>query len=149
MITMHITVTERMIEQVQNYSLNLQLLPNPNLGDFCNPSSPAKRVVEPYSKSISAGKNTYVYDAHTYHTKVPPQGIEHLIEYYTNLGDVVLDPFCGSGMTGIAATNKGRKAILSDLSPAASFIAFNLNTPIDVNNYLQAIHSILADAAEL
>lgn len=146
---MRIAVTERIIKQSQSDSLNPHFSPNPNLGDFCNPSSPVKRVVEPYSKSISAGKNTYVYDAHTYHTKVPPQGIEHLIEYYTNLGDVVLDPFCGSGMTGVAATNKGRKAILSDLSPAASFIAFNLNTPIDVNKYLEAIHNVLVDAAEL
>ena len=47
----------------------------------------------PLEGAIRAGKNTYVYDAHTYHTKVPPSGIVQLIEYYTKPGDVVLDPF--------------------------------------------------------
>lgn len=125
------------------------LSPNPHLGDLVNPSTPPKFVLAPYSKDISAGKNTYVYDAHTYHTKVPPQGIALLIEHYTRPGDVVLDPFCGSGMTGVAATERGRKAILCDLSPAATFIAYNLTTPIPAPHYLEAIRSILDSAREL
>ncbi len=36
----------------------------------------------PLDEDISAGKNTYTYDAHTYHTKVPPQGISKAIKYY-------------------------------------------------------------------
>lgn len=122
---------------------------NPHLGVFCKPDSPVKEVEAPYLESISAGKNTYVYDAHTYHTKVPPQGIELLVEYYTRPDDVVLDPFCGSGMTGVAATQKGRRALLSDLSPAASFIALNLNTPMDPQAYLGAVQNIVNDAREL
>ena len=42
-------------------------------------------------------------NAHSYHTKAPPQGIEPYIAHYTNPGDLVLDPFYGSGMTGVAA----------------------------------------------
>src|SRR5690606_34401148 len=49
-------------------------------------------------KEISAGKNTYTYDAHTYHTKVPPQGIASVISSYLPSGGLVLDPFAGSGM---------------------------------------------------
>lgn len=127
----------------------LYLSKNPNFGDFNNIATSPKLIEKPYSHSISAGKNTYVYDAHTYHTKVPPQGIELLIEYYTRPGDVVLDPFCGSGMTGVAATQKRRKALLSDLSPAASFIAFNLNTPIDSSRYLEAVYNLLDRASDL
>ncbi len=128
---------------------DLHLSLNPHFGEYANREAAAKNVETPYCRSISAGKNSYVYDAHTYHTKVPPQGIELLIDYYTQPGDVVLDPFCGSGMTGIAATQKRRKALLSDLSPAAAFIAFNLNTPIDATRYLTAIHSLLDAASEL
>ena len=69
----------------------------------------AKRIERAFCENISAGKNTYVYDAHTYHTKVPPAGIKRLIEYYTDAGQTVLDPFCGSGMTGVAALECGRK----------------------------------------
>ncbi|MEO3704545.1 hypothetical protein [Trichormus azollae] len=71
------------------------------------------------------------------------------MEYYTNLGDVILDSFCCSGMTGVGATDLGRKALLSDLSPPAAFIADNLNTPIDAGLYLNAINEILDRAASL
>lgn len=108
-----------------------------------------KNVKKPYSLNISAGKNTYVYDAHTYHTKVPPQGIATLINYYTNPGEVILDPFCGSGMTGVAALENNRKVILSDLSPAAVFIAENLCTPIDDNAYMEAVYEILEESKQL
>jgi DNA modification methylase len=110
-------------------------------------SSPA--VLEPFSGNIRAGKNTYVYDAHTYHTKVPPEGIAKLIEHYTRAGEIILDPFCGSGMTGVAAGNLGRKALLSDLSPAAVFIASHLNSPIDADRYLKAVRTVLQEAADL
>jgi hypothetical protein len=148
MSTKLITVTPGSPEGAEG-SPSLYLAPNPHWGDFCAPGSPVKEVAKPYLKSITAGKNTYVYDAHTYHTKVPPQGIELLIEYYTRPGDVVLDPFCGSGMTGVAATQRGRKALLSDLSPAAAFIAFHLNTPIDPSAYLRAVQGVLEDARDL
>jgi DNA modification methylase len=121
----------------------LHLGPNPHFGDFCDTHRVPKVVGAPYEREISAGKNSYVYDAHTYHTKVPPEGISSLIEHYTRPGDLVLDPFCGSGMTGVAATSLGRKVLLSDLSPAAVFIAYNLNTPIDQGRYLNAVQAVL------
>jgi DNA modification methylase len=123
--------------------------PNPRFGDLCDTARMPKRVGAPFEHGIVAGKNTYVYDAHTYHTKVPPQGISSLIEHYTNPGDVVLDPFCGSGMTGVAATRLGRSALLSDLSPAAVFIAYNLNTPIDHQRYLNAVRTVVGQCQEI
>lgn len=99
--------------------------------------------IDPFNNNIEAGKNTYTYDAHTYHTKVPPQGIEEIIKHYTNENDVVLDPFCGSGMTGVAATNIGRQVILSDLSPAASFIAYNYVSECDPDEYLFNIDTLI------
>ena len=120
-----------------------------DLKGFVRVSKAPKEVCRPYEGSISAGKNTYVYDAHTYHTKVPPEGIEPFIEYYTDPGDVVLDPFCGSGMTGIAAQRHGRKVIMSDLSPAAAFIADNLNSPIDADEYMDAVRALLKKSESL
>ena len=85
----------------------------------------------PFAQSVKAGKNSRIYNAHSYHTKVPPEGIVPYIEHYTDLGDLILDPFCGSGMTGVAALMTGRYAILNDLSPAAVHIARNYTTPVD------------------
>ena len=103
---------------------------------------------KPLFEELVAGKNTYVYDAHTYHTKVPPQAIARLIEHFAEPGGLVLDPFCGSGMTGVAALRVGRKPILIDLSPAATFIAFNFLTPIDEHQYSDAFEAILSNTTD-
>src|SRR5262245_8014779 len=57
----------------------------------------------PFAADIKEGKNDPIYNAHSYHTKVPPRGIIPYILHYTRPGDLILDPFCGSGMTGVAA----------------------------------------------
>jgi len=120
---------------------------NPNIMELLN--SQTNEICEPYNDSISAGKNSYAYDAHTYHTKVPPQGIERLINYYTKEGDVVLDPFCGSGMTGLAAIRQKRNVILSDISPAAIFIAKNFTSGYSHIKYCEAVDDILKDLSNL
>src|SRR3972149_720439 len=74
----------------------------------------------PFASDTRAGKNDPIYNAHSYHTKVPPGGIVPYIEHYTEPGDIVLDPFCGSGMTGVACLQTGRNAIIRALSPAAA-----------------------------
>ncbi|MBN2390343.1 MAG: site-specific DNA-methyltransferase, partial [Anaerolineae bacterium] len=110
----------------------------PDLAEFirqhAKPYDPAADTYRrpPFAQSVKAGKNSPIYNAHSYHTKVPPEGIVPYIEHYTDPGDLVLDPFCGSGMTGVAALMAGRHAILNDLSPAAVHIAHNYTTPVDV-----------------
>ena len=50
-----------------------------------------------------------------YPTQKPIALLERIIETSSNEGDIVLDPFCGSGPTGAAAEKLGRKWIMSDL----------------------------------
>jgi DNA modification methylase len=89
---------------------------------FAQHQHPADTASIPPTGGMSAGKNTYTYDAHTYHTKVPPQGIAELLRHYLPNGGLVADPFAGSGMTGVAAAVLGYDCILNELSPAACFI---------------------------
>ena len=123
--------------------------PNPYLKEFIEhfgkPYDEANDTYErtPFVGDVSEGKTDPIYNAHSYHTKVPHKAIMHYIEHYTEPGDIVFDGFCGSGMTGVAAQLLGRKAILSDLSPAASFIAYNLNTPVDVDEFEREATRIL------
>src|SRR6266513_2658392 len=56
-----------------------------------------------FAADIKEGKNDPIYNAHSYHTKVPPRSIIPYILHYTKPGDLILDPFCGSVMTGVAA----------------------------------------------
>src|SRR6266566_2355529 len=82
--------------------------PNPFIGDFFkyygkpfDPDIPYRR--EPFAADVSEGKNDPIYNAHSYHTKVPYKAIMRYILHYTNPGDIVFDGFCGTGMTGVAA----------------------------------------------
>lgn len=54
-----------------------------------------------------------------YPTEKPVALIETLIEQSSQVGDVIADPFFGSGATLVAAKNLDRKALGSDISPAA------------------------------
>ena len=117
----------------------------------------------PFAADIKEGKNDPIYNAHSYHTKVPPRSSIPYILHYTQPGDLVLDLFCGSGMTGVAtqmcANPPGdileqfpelkdrvgpRACILNDLSPAACHIAYNYNTPVDVNGLKKEFERIKA-----
>lgn len=127
--------------------------PNPFIKDFVDfyskpNSEESKYDATPFSLDVIEGKNDPLYAVPSYHTKVPPKAIQNYLLHYTKPGDLVLDAFCGTGMTGVAAANcanpdreltarfstyeKGsRRAILVDLSPAAAFIASTMNSPLD------------------
>lgn len=148
--------------------------PNPFLEDYVRcygkpyePGEPYHR--EPFAVDVSVGRADALYKVHAYHTKVPHLAIVPSILHYTKPGDIILDGFCGSGMTGVAAQwcgavpadyrkkteaewfseGKGkppwgaRRAILGDLSPAASFIAANLNLAFDLRDFLSAAARII------
>lgn len=82
--------------------------PNPFLNSFvaqygtaCSPEVAYRR--EPFTTDVSEGKTDPLYTAHGYHTKVPHKAIMRYILHYTEPGDIVVDGFCGTGMTGVAA----------------------------------------------
>jgi len=149
--------------------------PNPFLGDFVRLHGKPLEADDsyqrdPFSVDVRVGKTDQLYKAHSYHTKVPHLAIVPSILHYTNPGDIVLDGFCGSGMTGLAALWCGaapreyrqdleaewkrtgypaptwgpRRSILNDLGPAASFIAAGYNTPFDVDRFEAEANAILA-----
>ena len=128
--------------------------PNPYINDFIarygKPYDAKKDKYKraPFVTDVTEGKNDPIYNAHSYHTKVPHKAIMPFIEHYTKPGDIVFDGFCGTGMTGVAAQMLGRRAILCDLSPAATFIAYNYNTPVNVEEFEREARRILAEVEE-
>lgn len=146
--------------------------PNPFIEDFIRENgTPYDEATdnyhrEPFAADVSEGKNDPIYNAHSYHTKVPYKAIMRYILHYTKPGDIVFDGFCGTGMTGVAAQMCGcpdnetkykieqemkgedihwgmRKAVLNDLSPAATFIAYNYTTPLKNISIVQNIRELL------
>ncbi len=128
--------------------------PNPYINDFIQrfgkPYDPKQDDYHctPFVGDVSEGKNDPIYNAHSYHTKVPHKAIMKFIEHYTKEGDIVFDGFCGSGMTGVAAQLLNRRALLVDLCPAATFIAYNYNTPVDAEEFEQEATRILEEVEE-
>jgi hypothetical protein len=158
--------------------------PNPWIGDYLkyystpyDPKQPYHR--EPFAADVSEGKNHPIYNAHSYHTKVPHRAIMRYILNYTEPGEVIFDGFAGTGMAGVAAQLCGdraevqalgyrvradgiildeegkpfsklgaRRAILNDLSPAASFIAYNYNMPVDVAAFEREAKRILNEVED-
>jgi 16S rRNA G966 N2-methylase RsmD len=108
--------------------------------------------VEEFAQPIETTKNSPIYSMHGYHLgKKPYNAIEAYIRHYTEEGDLILDPFCGSGGTALAALINGRKAIAIDASPAATFITrFYLSQcdPDDLVNRFQALCSRIASEME-
>lgn len=76
---------------------------------------------------LSASRNNEFVNGHSYATKVPHEIVKRIIEYYTEEDDLVLDAFCGSGMSGVAAQMANRRIVLNDLGPAATYISNNFN----------------------
>lgn len=107
-----------------------------------------KRTRGEMSKPAVGGKGTPVYLAHSYPTKVPPEAIEPFIAHYTRPGDLVCDPFAGSGMTGVAARRLGRNGVLSDLSPLSVHLATNVTTACDPTALRDAAQEVLSRAAD-
>ncbi len=121
---------------------------------------------EPFAADVSEGKSDAIYNAHTYHTKVPHKAIMRYILHYTNPGDIVLDGFCGTGMTGVAANmcahpekefqmkiqhdmpyvNWGQRfPILNDLSPIATLISRNYNADFEISEFEHEATQIIKD----
>jgi DNA modification methylase len=63
-----------------------------------------------------------IYSMHKYWAKKPYNIIRDFILNYTNKDEIVLDPFCGSGISVTEAIFTGRKAIGIDINPIAIFI---------------------------
>ena len=126
--------------------------PNPNLRAFVEehlrekPYDPETDTydVPAFDKPIETTKATAIYNMHTYWSKKPHDAIRQYIRHYTEPGDLVLDPFCGSGGTALAALMEGRKAIAIDRSPAATFITKNYCTPVDVEELQAAFEELRA-----
>jgi DNA modification methylase len=88
----------------------------------------SRALIKPILQAIPAARQEDArhYGVHPYFTRRPANVVRVYIERYSEEGDVVLDPFGGTGVTAIEAFLLGRSAIQNDLNPFANFIARNI-----------------------
>src|SRR3989338_7001710 len=92
-----------------------------------------KESFEQINYATVAKPHTSMYLMHKYWARKPHNVVSEYIENYTKEGDVVLDPFCGSGPAPIEAIKLGRKGIGVDLNPISAFVTRMTAMPVDIN----------------
>lgn len=107
----------------------------------------------------------HVHRLHPYKGKFIPQLVEYFLdghtdnfktEVYFNKGDIILDPFCGSGTTLVQCNELGMHAIGIDISEFNSLISNAKITKYDlidvnkeINRITKALKSFLANSQTL
>lgn len=95
---------------------------------------------------VVAPRTDPIYNCHSYLTKVPVGAIEPFIEACSSPGDIVVDFFAGSGMTGLAALRKGRRALLSDISVLGKHISEGYCTHVPETEFRTVAADVIKQA---
>lgn len=99
-------------------------------------------------ESVTVKRSDPVYMAHAYLTKIPVSAVTPFIEAFTQPGETVLDPFAGSGMTGVAAATLGRKARLFDIAVLGQHIGRNYLNLVDPTSLRNRAAEVVAGAED-
>lgn len=89
---------------------------------------------------------TYItHGIHSHPAKFIPQIPRYFITKYSQRGQIVLDPFCGSGTTLLEAMITGRNSLGVDINPLARLITKVKTTPIGTRRLKKAATDLLED----
>jgi len=94
-----------------------------------------RRKSKPYSKAIQAKPHTPVYMMHKFWARRPHNVFSELITHYSEPNDIILDPFCGGGVTIVEGLRLKRRVIGVDLNPLATYVTEMEVKPLDVNKF--------------
>ena len=100
--------------------------------------------LKPIDHAVVAKPHTAVYKMHRYFARRPWSVFRTLIEHYSNPGSIVLDPFCGGGVTMVEGLRLGRKVIGVDIHPLATFITRMEAIDVDLDELKDAFEQVEA-----
>lgn len=101
----------------------------------------------PVDKAILTSGNSAMYIMHKFFARKQMDVINHYIESHTFKEEIVLDPFCGSGVMVGEALRLNRRVIGIDINPVAIFITKNTITPCNINKISSKFQEIEKDVA--
>ena len=106
---------------------------------------PPRDLSEEFAKYIGKQVSYATHGIHKYPAKFIPQIPRFCIDSYSEVGDVVLDPFMGSGTTLLESYVCGRDSYGVDIHPLARLIAKVKTTPLDPKVLVPLADNLLAD----
>lgn len=84
------------------------------------------------------------FGVHGYFTKQTWNVVQEYIKNFSQKGDLILDPFGGSGVTAIEAMMIDRRAIHIDLNPMSVFLVDSLTCPVEIAQLQSSFEKIKA-----
>src|SRR3989304_561203 len=88
--------------------------------------------LRPIDHAVIAKPHTPVYKMHRYFARRPWSVFHELVKHYSNSGSVILDPFCGGGVTVVEGLRLGRRVIGVDFNPLATFVTRMEVSDVDI-----------------
>lgn len=92
---------------------------------------------------ISHDQSYLTHGLHSYPAKFFPELPRWIIKRYSQEGEIVLDPFAGSGTTNLEALLLRRHSVGVDVDPFSRFISKVKTTPLDVKELQSAQEQLL------
>ena len=85
------------------------------------PKTSSKKI-EHINYAIPPKRHPPMYYMHKYWARKPHNVVSRYIAAYSKPNEIVMDPFCGSGVTAIESLKLRRKTVAMDLDPMSCFI---------------------------
>jgi adenine-specific DNA methylase len=79
---------------------------------------------------------------HKYFARRPWNVLNELVSHYSSPNGIVLDPFCGGGVTLVESLKLGRRAVGVDVNPLATHITQMQINPIDLDSLREAFNEV-------
>ncbi|HLC15455.1 MAG TPA: DNA methyltransferase [Thermodesulfovibrionia bacterium] len=92
---------------------------------------------------ISYDQSILTHGLHKYPAKFFPELPRWLIKRYSNIGQIVLDPFAGSGTTNVEALLNYRNSVGIDVDPFSRYLSKVKTTPLNTNDLEYNCHKLL------
>jgi len=95
---------------------------------------------------VGATRKDTGYISHAYHSypaKFIPQLAGRIIEQYSSVSDIVVDPFMGCGTTLVESKVRGRASVGTDINPVATLISSAKINALPPLNITEAFHALI------
>jgi DNA modification methylase len=93
---------------------------------------------EHLNQAIPPEAHTPMYNVHRFFARKPHNVVRAYIDNYSDDSEIVLDPFCGSGVIVSESLKVGRRAVGIDLDPMATFITRMTIKPVNITEFKKA-----------
>lgn len=110
-----------------------------------------KKILIPFHKVLEPQTFPRRFNVHKYWGKKPSNVVDQYINYYTKKGDVVLDPFSGSGVVYVESLLMERNAIAFDINPISKYLSTSFTNKVseaDIWKIFASIEKTVKDKIE-